>query len=84
MPRRSLAAVYLGLFPAAIGNLTWAYALSRLPAGRAAASLYLIAPVATLILSWLLLGEQPTVQALLGGGVVIASLVLVNMRARGR
>ena len=79
----TLAAVYLGLFPAAIGNLTWAYALSRLPAGRAAASLYLIAPVATLI-SWLLLGEQPTVQALLGGGVVIASLVLVNMRARSR
>ena len=77
----TLAAVYLGLFPAAIGNLTWAYALSRLPAGRAAASLYLIAPVATLI-SWLLLGEQPTLQALMGGGVVIASLVLVNMRGR--
>jgi drug/metabolite transporter (DMT)-like permease len=77
----TLAAVYLGLFPAAIGNLTWAYALSRLPAGRAAAALYLIAPIATLI-SWLLLDERPTLQALLGGAVVIGSLVLVNMRNR--
>lgn len=77
----TLAAVYLGLFPAAIGNLTWAYALSRLPAGRAAAALYLIAPIATLI-SWLLLDEQPTLRALLGGAVVIGSLLLVNVRAR--
>lgn len=79
----TLATVYLGLFPAAIGNLTWAYALSRLPAGRAAAALYLIAPIATLI-SWFLLDEQPTLRALVGGAVVIASLVLVNMRARSR
>ena len=76
-----LAALYLGIFPAAIGNLTWAYALSRLPAGRASAALYLTAPIA-LLLSWLLLGEQPAALALLGGGVVIASVVLVNLRKR--
>jgi drug/metabolite transporter (DMT)-like permease len=79
----TLAAVYLGLFPAAIGNLTWAYALSRLPASRAAAALYLTAPIAVSI-SWLFLGEQPTLQALVGGAVVITSLVLVNMRGRSR
>ena len=78
----TLAAVYLGLFPAGIGNLTWAYALSRLPAGRAAAALYLTAPVA-LTISWLSLGEQPTLQALAGGAVVIGSLVLVNAK-KGR
>ena len=77
----TLAMLYLGLFPAAIGNLTWAYALSRLPAGRAATVLYLIAPLA-LIISWLSLGEQPSAQALLGGGVVIASVMLVNLRPR--
>jgi len=77
----TLAAVYLGLFPAGIGNLTWAYALSRLPASRAAAALYLTAPIAMTI-SWLSLGERPTLQALAGGAVVIASLVLVNARGR--
>lgn len=79
--RATLAMLYLGLFPAAIGNLTWAYALSRLPAGRAATALYLIAPIALLI-SWLALGEQPGWQALLGGGVVIGSVMLVNLRPR--
>lgn len=78
----TLAAVYLGLFPAGLGNLTWAYALSRLPASRAAAALYLTAPVA-LTISWLTLGEQPTLQSLAGGAVVIASLVLVNTRRGG-
>ena len=78
-PQATLAMLYLGLFPAAIGNLTWAYALSRLPAGRAATVLYLIAPIALLI-SWLSLGERPTLQAMLGGGVVIASVMLVNLR----
>ncbi|MGE5624648.1 MAG: DMT family transporter [Bacillota bacterium] len=73
--------VYLGLFPAAIGNLTWAYALSRLPAGRASAALYLIAPIATLM-SWLLLDEQPAAQALLGGAIVIGSVILVNVRVK--
>jgi drug/metabolite transporter (DMT)-like permease len=77
------AALYLGLFPAAIGNLSWAYALSRLPAGRASTALYLIAPIA-LLLSWLLLGEQPGAQALVGGAVVIASVALVNVRSQGR
>ena len=76
-----LAALYLGVFPAAIGNLTWAYALSRLPAGRASTALYLTAPVA-LLLSWLLLGEQPAAQAFVGGAVVIGSVVLVNLRKR--
>jgi drug/metabolite transporter (DMT)-like permease len=77
----TLAMLYLGLFPAAIGNLTWAYALSRLPAGRAATALYLIAPTALLI-SWLSLGEQPGMQALLGGGVVIGSVMLVNFKPK--
>jgi drug/metabolite transporter (DMT)-like permease len=77
----TLAMIYLGLFPAAIGNLTWAYALSRLPAGRAATALYLTAPIAMTI-SWLSLGERPSLQAMLGGGVVIASVMLVNLRPR--
>lgn len=77
----TLAMLYLGLFPAAIGNLTWAYALSRLPAGRAATVLYLIAPIALLI-SWLSLGERPSLQAMFGGGVVIASVMLVNLKPR--
>jgi drug/metabolite transporter (DMT)-like permease len=35
-----------------------------------------------LLISWLLLHEQPAPQALLGGAVVISSVALVNLRRR--
>ena len=82
-PAAILAGVYLGIVPSAIGNLTWAYALSKLPAGRASAALYLVAPI-TLLLSSLLLGERPALLGLVGGGIVIASVVLVNLRVGAR
>ena len=40
--------VYLGVFPTAIGFLTWAYALSRTTAGRMGATTYLVPPIAIL------------------------------------
>jgi drug/metabolite transporter (DMT)-like permease len=73
------AGVYLGLFPGAAAYLAWAFVLSQLPAGRAASSLYLVAPVAILI-AWLVLGERPTPVALLGGCIVLAGVGLVNAR----
>jgi drug/metabolite transporter (DMT)-like permease len=50
--------VYLGVFPTAIGFLTWAYALSRTTAGRMGATTYLVPPIAILI-GWALLAESP-------------------------
>ena len=50
--------VYLGVFPTAIGFLTWAYALSRTTAGRMGATTYLVPPIAILV-GWALLGESP-------------------------
>ena len=75
------AVVYLGVFPAAIGYVTWAYVLSRMPASRAASLLYLVPPIAFTI-AWIWLGEQPTVIALLGGAPIIAGIALVNARRR--
>lgn len=71
----------LGLLPNAAGNLAWSYALKHLPAGRASTALYFSAPIA-LTVSWLFLGERPGLMALLGGAVVIGSVMLVNLRPR--
>lgn len=69
--------VYLGVFPGAIGYLTWTYILSRMPASRAASLLYLVPPIAFTI-AWVTLGERPTMLAVLGGVPIIAGVALVN------
>ncbi len=68
--------VYLGIFPTAIGFLTWAYALSRTTAGRMGATTYLVPPIAILI-GWAMLGEAPAALAFVGGAL---SLVVITRR----
>ena len=80
-PAATLMGAALGLLPNAAGNLAWSYALKHLPAGRASTALYFSAPIA-LTVSWLFLGERPGLMALLGGAVVIGSVMLVNLRPR--
>ncbi|WP_189042223.1 DMT family transporter [Aliidongia dinghuensis] len=77
------AALYLGVFPAAIAYATWSVVLAQFPVARASSFIYLVAPLATgLAVLWL--GEWPTTRALLGGGTVLIGVALVNMLGRGR
>ena len=69
--------VYLGLFPTAIGFLTWTYALSRTSASRLGATTYLV-PAVVVVMAWLLLGEVPPPLAIVGGVVCIAGVVVVR------
>jgi len=81
-PLSATAAVaYLGIFPAAVGYLTWAYVLARVPAARAGSFLYLV-PAMAMLVAWLWLGEVPAALALGGGVLVIAGVVLVNRWGR--
>jgi drug/metabolite transporter (DMT)-like permease len=79
----TLAIVYLGLFPAALCYVTWAYTLSRLPASLATNFLN-ISPVLSLLISWLWLREIPTLVALVGGCVVLIGVLIVNTRGKQR
>jgi drug/metabolite transporter (DMT)-like permease len=73
---------YLVIFPTAIGYVTWAIALKRLAAARAANFLYGVPPTATLI-GFLWLGETPTVIGAIGGALAIVGVLVVNvMRKR--
>ncbi|BCJ56951.1 membrane protein [Micromonospora endophytica] len=75
----TLGTLYLGVFPTAIGFLTWGYVLSHWTAGRTTAATYLVPPV-TVLLSWTLLGEVPAPLALAGGALSLAGVVLATRR----
>ncbi|SDO54273.1 Threonine/homoserine efflux transporter RhtA [Nakamurella panacisegetis] len=73
-----LSVVYLGLVPTALAFGTWAFALSRMNAGRLGITTYLVPPL-TIALSWPLLGEVPAVLAL-GGGLIALVGIAVSRR----
>ncbi|ACU96611.1 MAG: DMT family transporter [Saccharomonospora viridis] len=76
-----LGAVYLGVFPTAIGFSTWAYALKRTEAGRLSVSTYAV-PALSVVLSWVLLAEVPTGYGLVGGVVCLAGVAVSRYRPR--
>ncbi|MBQ1028364.1 DMT family transporter [Micromonospora sp. C95] len=75
----TVGVLFLGVFPTAIGFLTWGYVLSRWTAGRTTAATYLVPPV-TVLLSWTMLGEVPAPLALLGGALCLTGVVFATRR----
>lgn len=71
------AVVYAGVFPTAIAFTTWAYVLQRTSAGRTSATTYAV-PAVAILLSWLLLGEVPTMLMLVGGVLCLAGVFVTR------
>ena len=76
-----LAAIYIGVFPAAISYAIFSYALSKAPVTVVTAFLYTV-PVFSIVFSWLLIDEVPTYLTLIGGVVAILGIVMVNWAKR--
>ncbi|MFC4946320.1 DMT family transporter [Pseudonocardia sp. GCM10023141] len=74
---------YLGLVPTALAFSTWAYALSRMDAGRLGVSTYLVPPI-TIAMSAVLLGELPPVLAIVGGAICLVGVGLSRRRPAAR
>ena len=73
--------VYLGAIPTALAFSTWAYALSRMPAGQLGVSTYIVPPLA-IILGLIIFGEVPAVLAVAGGVVCLVGVALSRRRTR--
>ncbi|MCX4671223.1 DMT family transporter [Streptomyces sp. NBC_01381] len=73
--------VYLGVFPTALAFSTWAYAVSRTTAGKMGATTYAV-PVIVVLMSWLFLGEVPSLLALLGGLLCLCGVAVSRTRGK--
>lgn len=77
----TIAVIYLALLPGTIGYITWAYALSRIPASILGNAIYLEPPIATLI-GFLWLGELPSALTMLGGAITIVGVLVSSIWGR--
>ncbi|WP_410652764.1 DMT family transporter [Amycolatopsis sp. cmx-4-54] len=76
-----LEIVYLGLFPTALAFSTWAYALSRMTAGKLGATTYLV-PVLVVLFSWVALDEIPAALSFVGGALCLVGVAVSRRRSR--
>jgi drug/metabolite transporter (DMT)-like permease len=75
--------VYLGLVPTAIAFTTWAYALSRMPAGQLGVTTYIVPPL-VIVFGALFFGEIPALLAIAGGAVCLGGVALSRRRSPAR
>jgi drug/metabolite transporter (DMT)-like permease len=75
-------AVYLGAVPTALAFSTWAYALSRMPAGQLGVTTYVV-PALVVVFGLLFFHEIPPLLAIGGGVVCLVGVALSRRRARG-
>lgn len=76
-----LGVVYLGAVPTALAFSTWAYALSRMPAGQLGVTTYVVPPL-VIIFGFLIFGEVPAVLAIVGGVVCLLGVAVSRRRSR--
>jgi drug/metabolite transporter (DMT)-like permease len=76
-----LGALYLGAIPTALAFSTWAYALSRMPAGQLGVTTYVVPPL-VILFGLLVFAEVPTAVAIVGGAVCLAGVALSRIRPR--
>jgi drug/metabolite transporter (DMT)-like permease len=76
----TLHVLYLGLFPTALAFLTWGYALRFTTAGKMGATTYVV-PAIVVGMSWLFLGEIPTLLTLAGGALALVGVAVARSRA---
>ncbi|KIQ08941.1 transporter [Pseudomonas simiae] len=79
----NLAVLVLGIFPSALAYLAWGHVLKHVEVSRASVAMYLIPPVA-MMMAATLLGEHITLQVVLGGVIVLASVAAISLEGRWR
>jgi drug/metabolite transporter (DMT)-like permease len=78
-----LGAVYLGVVPTAVAFSTWAYALSKMPAGQLGVTTYVV-PALAIVLGLIFFAEVPAPVAIVGGAICLVGVGVSRRRPAGR
>ena len=78
-----LGMVYLGAVPTALAFSTWAYALSRMPAGQLGVTTYVV-PTIVVIFGFIFFGEIPGLLAIIGGVLALVGVAISRRRSVAR
>jgi drug/metabolite transporter (DMT)-like permease len=76
-----LGILYLGAIPTSLAFSTWAFALSRMPAGQLGVSTYIVPPLA-IILGLIVFHVVPVPLAIVGGAICLIGVALSRRRSR--
>ena len=71
-------AIYLGLGPSAAAYLLWAKASEYAERTNEVTNYMFITPLLATVLGFLILGEIPSLGTLIGGAIIIGSVILFN------
>nr|WP_257643452.1 DMT family transporter [Staphylococcus haemolyticus] len=75
-----LSVIYLGAFPTVIPYIALAYTIQKIGVSDATMSLYLT-PAVSLVLAHFMLGEIPTLVAIIGGIITLIGLTITSANA---
>jgi drug/metabolite transporter (DMT)-like permease len=78
-----LGILYLGAIPTSLAFSTWAFALSRMPAGQLGVSTYIVPPLA-IVLGLIVFGVVPPVLAIVGGAICLIGVALSRRRSAAK
>lgn len=81
--RANAAAIYLGIFPGALGNVIWALLVNKTTASAAASWLYAV-PLVSILIAWPVLREAPSTPALVGGALALLGVAIMNVKTSNR
>ncbi len=78
----NLVVVYMGVFPAALSYFLWGFALSKAENTAQVTSFLYLSPFIATALSILLLGEHIEPLVIIGGVIIIAGLLVTNIKKK--
>ncbi len=74
--------IYLGVFPSAIAYFLWGTALALAEKTSDVTNFMFVTPLLAVVMGFFIIGEVPSMGTFLGGAIIIAGLILFNLKGR--